>query len=169
MKILKIGAYEMPVYAALDAEQRYEPIGGEVILRAASGRGILQRTWKKTRIVTSGTGWLPSGLQALDFDVPHLVACIAAETVPAGVVSRQAILPAGRRSDAGHHPYGLAQLGNGQTIPSPVSLAGDLATVAEVAGAVGYQVGYYPLINCWLLQPTRSGPEPRWEIVAEEV
>ena len=169
MKLLKIGTFELPVYAGFDLTQRYEPIGGEGILRAVSGRGIMQRTWRKTRVVTSGSGWVPSGLQALDFDAQHAVACIAPETVPANPTTRQATLPATRRSDAGHVPYGLAQMANGQTVEAAVTLAGDVATVDAVGGAVRYQVGYYPLLTCWLLRPNRSGPNPSWELIAEEV
>lgn len=169
MKILKIGSFELPVYAAFDASQRYEPLGGEGILRACSGRGIPQRTWRKTRVVTSGGGWVPSGLQSLDFDAQHAVACIVPETIPANPATRQATLPATRRADAGHLPYGLAQLAGGQTLEATVTLAGDVATVAAVSGAVAYQVGYYPLLTCWILRPTRSGPEPHWELICEEV
>ncbi|MBL0307648.1 MAG: hypothetical protein IPQ25_16960 [Chitinophagaceae bacterium] len=169
MKILKIGAFELPVYASFDVTQRYEPIGGETILRAVSGRGILQRTWRKTRVVTSGGGWVPSGLQSLDFDSQHAVACIAPETIPADLATRQAELPVTRRSDADHVPYGLAQLPGGQTVAADVTLAGDIATVAAVTGAVAYQVGYYPLLTCWLLRPSRSGQDHSWELIAEEV
>lgn len=169
MKILKIGSFELPVYASFDATQRYEPMGGETILRAGTGRGILQRTWRKTRIVTSGGGWVPSGLQSLDFDAQHAVACIVPETIPAVFATRQATLPTTRRADAGHLPYGLAELTGGQTVAAGVTLAGHVATVDAVAGAVKYQVGYYPLLTCWLLRPQRSGPSPTWELVAEEV
>jgi len=169
VKLLKIGTFELPVYASFEVTQRYEPIGGETILRAVSGRGILQRTWRKTRVVTSGSGWVPSGLQSLDFDVQHAVACIAPETMPADSVTRQAELPVTRRSDAEHVPYGLAQLPGGQTVAAAVTLAGDIATVDAVTDAVAYQVGYYPLLTCWLLRPSRSGPDHSWELIAEEV
>jgi hypothetical protein len=171
LKILKIGStFELPAYAGLELTQRYEPMGGETILRAVSGRGIYQRTWRKTRIVTSGSGWVPSGLQTLDFDAQHAVACIVPETVPAVFATRQATLPATRRSDNGHTPYGLAELPGGRTIEVGVTVATNLATVDAVSGAVGYQVGYYPLLTCWLLRPSRSGPvDPGWELIAEEV
>lgn len=169
MKVLKIGSFELPVYASFDASQRYEPIGGEEILRAVSGRGIPQRTWRKTRVVTSGGGWVPSGLQSLDFDAQHAVACIVPETIPANPITRQATLPATRRADVGHVPYGLAQMPGGQTVAAAVTLAGNVATVDAVAGATAYQVGYYPLLTCWLRRPTRSGPDNRWELIAEEV
>lgn len=170
MKILKIGSsFDLPVYAGFDLSQRYEPLGGEVILRAGTGRGIKQSTWRKTRIITSGGGWVPDGIQSLDFTIQHALACIAPETVPAVFATRQATLPATRRTDSGHLPYGLAQLAGGQTVEAAATLAGNVATVAAVSGAVAYQVGYYPLLTCWINRPTRSGPAHSWEFIAEEV
>lgn len=170
MKILKIGSsFELPSCAGFDINQRYEPLGGEGILRAVSGRGIKQSTWQKTRITTSGNGWVPDGIQSLDFNAQHALACIVAETVPAVFSTRQATLPTTRRTDTGHIPFGLAQLADGQTVESPASVAANVATVTAVSGAVAYQVGYYPLLTCWINRPTRSGPEHSWEFVAEEV
>lgn len=169
MKILKIGDFELPAFAGLDLTQRYEPIGGETILRACSGRGIKQMTWQKLRVTTSGSGWVPAGLETLDFTAQQDLACIVPATVPADFTTRQATLPAARRSDDGHLPYGLAQMANGVTVASAVTLALDVATVAAVTGAVAYQVGYYPLLLCWINRPTRSGPGFSWEFVAEEV
>jgi hypothetical protein len=169
VKILKIGAFELPAYASFDLVQRYEPIGGETILRTISGRGIMQRTWRKTRVVTSGSGWVPSGIQSLDFETQQEVACIAPETVPADFATRQVEIPWVWRSDGGHLPYGLAQLPGGNTVGASVTMAGDVATVAAVAGAVAYQVGYYPVLTCWLLRPNRSNTDHAWELIAEEV
>lgn len=169
MITLKIGSFELPVYAGLDLTQNYEPIGGEEILRAVSGRGILQQTWRKTRIVTSGAGWVPPGLQTIDNSVQLAVYCIAPRTVPAVFSTRQATLPTTRRTDTDHLPYGLAQLSGGQTVIAAATLSGNVATVTAVSGAVAYQVGYYPLLTCWVKRPTESGPGFSWEFEAEEV
>lgn len=168
MKLFKVGGIELTVLASLDISQRYEPIGGETILRATNGRGILQRTWRKTRIVTSGAGWMPSGLQALDFDAQHVVSCVAPEIVSCDA-GGSADLPAGRRSDAGHSPYAMALLSGGRMQRATVSMSGHSGFVDPVAGAIGYQIAYYPEFTCWILRPSRSGPEPRWELIAEEV
>ena len=170
MKILKIGStFDLPLCAGFDIDQRYEPIGGETILRAGTGRGIKQMTWSKTRITTSGNGWVPDGIQSLDFTAQHTLACIVAETIPAVFSTRQATLPTTRRSDTGHIPFGLAQLADGQTVESAVSVTANVATVTAVSGAVAYQVGYYPSLTCWINRPTKSGPAHSWEFVAEEV
>lgn len=169
MKVLKIGDFVFPALASFDISQNYEPLGGETILRAGSGRGIFQQTWRKTRVVTSGNGWVPPGLDSIDNSVPLALACIKPRTVPANFATRQAVLPVARRADAGHVPYGLAQMPSGNTVMSPATLAGNAATVELVDGAVGYQVGYYPLLTCWVMRPRESDPGHAWEFVAEEV
>lgn len=169
MMILKVGTFELPVYAGLELTQRYEPIGGEDILRAVSGRGIFQQTWRKTRVITSGSGWAPPGLDAVANSGQLSLACVQPRTVPAVFATRQATLPTTRRADTGHIPYGLAQLSDGQTVLAAATLAGDVATVAAVSGAVAYQVGYFPLLTCWVRRPNESGPDFSWEFTAEEV
>ena len=66
MNTLIIGTLSIPTVAALDIDQAYEPLGGESIFRTVSGAGLKQSTWQRTRIVTSGRGWLPAGLDTLD-------------------------------------------------------------------------------------------------------
>lgn len=173
MPTLKIDAYELPILAGLQIQQSYELIGGEAVLRAMSGAGLKQETWKKLRVTTSGSGWIPGGLDSLDTAVTHVVGCIVPRVVPAVFVTRQATLPAARRSDAGHVPYGLAIMSDGQAALAAVTLAGNVATVAAVSGAVAYAVGYYPQITAWLMRPAIAGSPSEashdWEIVFEEV
>lgn len=169
---LKVGTLDIPLLAALDIEQTYAPIGGEALLRTVSGAGIKQMTWKKTRITTSGSGWLPAGLDNLNTAAQIALACIVPRTVPAVFATRQATLPAARRSDAGHLPWGIALLADGSPVATTASLAGNVATLAAVAGAVSYQAMYLPLISCWAMRPTDSGNRGdasyRWELVCEE-
>lgn len=167
MKTLYIGSFALPALAHLDLRQRYDPIGPESIRRAVTGRAIKQMTWEKTRITTSASGWVPSGLQSLDFRAQHLLKCIRSESIPAGVASRQATLPAGKyRTDAGHEPWGLAQMPSGDAVRCSVSLAGDVATASVVPSAVAYQIAFFPQFMVYLTRPPRD--EYNWELVAEE-
>lgn len=168
MIILKIDTFELPVFSSFDLAQRYEPIGGETILRTISGIGVKQMSYQKRRIITSGTGWVPSGLNGLDFSVTHDIGCVVPETLPADFSTRSVELPDTIRIDSGHVPYGLAQMPGGQTVECSVTVDDLVATAAEVSGAVAYQIAYYPLITCWLMRPTSSGPDHSWELVAEE-
>lgn len=172
MKLLKIGSVEIPQYATLDLEPVLSPIGGEYIRRTISGAGIKQSTWRKTRIMLSGGGWAPAGLDALDYTVQHAVALITPRAVNCNV-SREATLPAARRADTGYTPFGVAYLDNGGTATAAVVMVDNVATLDAVSGAIGYAAMYYPLINCWIFRPTESGSRGdasyRWELVAEEV
>mgnify|MGYP001329754764 FL=1 len=170
--ILKFGTLEIPLLAALDIEQTYPPIGGEALLRTVSGAGIKQMTWRKTRIVTTGSGWLPAGLDTLDTAATLAIACVVPRTVPAVFATRQATLPAARRSDSGHLPWGVAVMPDNSVIVTPATMAGNVATLDAVANAVSYKALYLPLITCWAMRPTDSGTPGdasyRLEITAEE-
>lgn len=173
MMMLKFGALEIQTLAALDIEQAYEPIGGEALLRSISGTGIKQMTWQKTRVTTSGNGWLPAGLESIDTSEPVELACVVPRSLPANLATRQATLPAARRNDAGCVPWGVAILADGGTVKTTATLVGDVATLAAVAGAVAYQAMYLPKISVWASRPTDSGTRGdasyRWQIVCEEV
>lgn len=169
----EIGSLVVRTIAGFDLQQSYEDIGPEALLRTVSGRGIKQTTYSKLRIVTSGNGWMPAGLQTLDRTQQHVVKCIQPRTVPAVFATRQATLPAGRRSDADATPWGYAIKADGSAVTSAVSMAGNVATVAAVADAVAYAVAYLPQVTCWINPPMDSGDMSaatyRWELVAEEV
>jgi hypothetical protein len=171
--ILQIGSFVLPVAAGLELQQNYEQIGGQGILRAVSGRGIKQRTFSKLRVRTSGSGWMPSGLEEIDEDAQHVMKCIAPRRMRANFTTRQATLPAGRRSDSGFTPFAFAELSGGRLVDCAVSLAGDVATAAAVSGAVAYHIHYYPQLTVFILSPTTSGnagdASYSWELIAEEV
>jgi len=170
---LLIGTVSIPLLASFDIDQQYQPIGGEAILRAVSGRGIKQMTYQRLRIQTSGAGWQPAGLAELDFTAQHVLGCVIPRGVPAVFATRQATLPAARRSDSGFTPFGTALLAGNAAVSTPVSLAGNVATCTAVAGAVAYRVNYYPAPTVWLMRPNESGNQSdasyRWELTAEEV
>ncbi len=173
MMTLKIGGLAIPLLAALDIEQSYEAIGGEAVFRTVNGTGIKQSTWKKLRVTTGGGGWIPAGLETLDVAQPLTLACILPRAVPADFATRQATLPAARRGDAGHTPWGLALLPDGGIAETQISLAGNVATLDAVTGAIAYQAMYLPQLTVWASRPRDSGNRGdasyRWELVCEEV
>lgn len=173
MRELKLGSLAIPLLAALDIEQSYEPIGGESIFRTGSGLGLKQATWAKTRITTSGSGWLPTGLETLNFNTQMVLSCIKPRRVPADFATRQATLPAARRSDAGCTPWGIALMPDDSAVQTSVSLVGHVATLGAVAGAVSYEALYLPQFTVWAFRPTDSGNRSdasyAWQLICEEV
>lgn len=169
----QLGAFVMPLVAGFDVDQSYENIGGESIFRAISGTGIKQMTYSKTRVKTSGSGWIPSGLEALDYSAQMVLKCIVPKGVPAVFATRQATLPAARRSDTGFVPFGTAIFADGRHVTTPATMAGNVATLTAVTGAVAYQVNYFPQLTVWAMKPNGSGTlsdaSYQWELIAEEV
>lgn len=170
---LQLGNFKVPVIAGFDVDQQYEPMGGESIIRAVNGRGIKQMTYHRLRVITTGSGWLPSGLESLDFTAQHVLRCVVPRGIPAVFATRQATLPAARRSDTGFLPFGAAIMPDGSAVKAAVTLVGHVATVDSVSNAIEYRVSYYPELTVWAMRPKSSGSltdaSYRWELTCEEV
>jgi hypothetical protein len=80
----------------------------------------------------------------VDWSSPQIVSCI--EPLAMTSAGRVFTLPAGRRSDSGYTPYGLAYAGE-LWVETPVTLVGDEATLDEVTGATAYQARWYPRLT----------------------
>ena len=174
----ELGGIRVAIEAALNFSQTYEPLGGTARLRLMSGAAVQQVWWRRLRTVLTGDGWWPPGLDGLDYDGPLTLLCAQPRTLQAA--SNVLTLPAARRSDAGYTPQGYAvvrgqsaQVGGGDLVATPLALAGDVATLDVVAGAVGYQVAYWPALTVVADPPTVSGDVAtathRWTLTAEEV
>lgn len=170
--MLEIGGLVVRLDSGFDLDQQYEYLGGESVMRAMSGRGIKQQTWSKLRVTTSGSGWAPAALDSLDYSAQMTLKCIVPIGVFANPATRQATLPAARRSDASHEPFAWAYTSSGR-VPTPVVLVGDTATCDAVAGAQAYQVMYYPSLVVYAMRPRHSGSlgeaSYAWELICEEV
>lgn len=169
--MLEIGGLVIHAECGFDIDQAYEYLGGESVMRAMNGRAIKQQTWSKLRVVTSGSGWAPACLDSLDYAAQMVLKCV----IPTGIfsnASRQAILPAGRRSDAEHFPFAWAYTPSGRVM-TPISISGNVVTCDAVPGAISYQVMYYPQITVYAMRPTHSGNSGdasyAWKLVCEEV
>lgn len=171
--IFELGPLVIPSIAGFELSQQYQPLGGESIFRAISGRGIKQMSYDKLRVVTSASGWIPAGLESLDYQAQHVLKCVIPRRIVADPVTRQATLPTARRSDAGHDPFAIAMMDSGRAVRTSMSLAGNLATVDAVSSAVGYAVLYLPQLTVWAMRPNTSGDAGtatyRWELTCEEV
>jgi len=174
----EIGGLKVAVESALEFSQTYEPIGGRSRLRTMGGGAVQQVWWSKQRTVLSANGWWPPGLDGLDYDGPLTLLCAVPRTVQAA--GNVIALPSARRTDAGYTPQGYAivrgqspQVGGGDLVPTTLGLAGDVATLGTVAGAVGYHVAYWPALTVLADPPTVegdvTGAAHRWSLTAEEV
>lgn len=167
---LTINGLRMPLRIGAQIQQSYEDIGGYTLLRLGAGVAVPQQTWRKLRTTLSVQGIAPPGLAAIDWTQPVTLGCVATHSTQS--VSNIINIPTARRADAA--PYGWAVMPDGLLRPTPVAVAGDIATLAPVAGAAGYQVLWYPLLTVYAVAGVQTsydavGAVAGWELVAEEV
>lgn len=166
---LTIDGIRLPLAVAGVISQTYEDFGGLGLLRLGLGAAVHQEVWRKTRTTLSASGLIPPGLAAVDWTAAHPLGCVAPRSIQAA--SNVITLPAARRTDAA--PYGFAVDVTGLLRPVGVSVAGNTATLAVWAGAVSYQVLYYPLLTVRAPAGVRveydaAGAAAGWELVFEE-
>jgi hypothetical protein len=133
----------------------------------ASGRGLRQTYWLKTRSVISGQGILPPGLAALDLSVPITVACPRAQSIASQANS--ILLPASRRTDV--TPQGWAFV-NGLPKRTSLSMNNHTANLGAINGADYYLVQYHPQILGFVdlkVSEDRTQSQTSWDITIEEV
>lgn len=168
---LILGGVSVPMTAALDLSQTYEPIGGSTLLRMASGAAVKLTHWQKLSTQLSGGGWIPAGLQDLDYSAPLTLSCIAPRAVLSA--TNTATLPAARRTDSGAEPYAFALLVDGTPVNTTCSVVGNAATAGAVTGAARYVFNYYPELSVYATPPQESfdaaAGSLNWTLTAEEV
>ena len=164
-----INGLPLPLRIGAEVQQTYEDFGGYAVLRLGAGAAIAQQSWRKLRTTLSGTGITPPGLAGIDWSAPVTLGCAAGRSIQAA--ANVITIPSARRTDA--PPYGWAVTPSGLLQPTPVTLAGNVATLAPVAGAVAYQVVWYPLLSVYAMEGVRvsydaAGAVASWELVCEE-
>lgn len=166
---LTINGLRMPLAVAGQITQEYEDIGAFTLLRLGAGAAVHQESWRRTRTTLSASGLLPPGVAQRNWASPFALGCVAPRSAQA--VGRVFTLPVARRSDA--PPYGFAVDATGLLHPTAVSVVGDTATLAAVAGAESYQVLWYPLLIVHApagprVQYDAAGAVAGWELSCEE-
>lgn len=165
--MFQIGGLVCPLLSHLDFTQSYEQLAARVTLRAASGAGFRQTRWTRLKTTLQGGGWLPAGLSALDLSQPLELWCAAPRAIASPAAS--IALPAFRQDMA---VFGVAVLAGGESVETPVTVAGASANLEPVAGAVGYQISYWPVLTVFA-ELTESGDlaagNYQWSLSCEEV
>ena len=175
MSYLVLGGIAVPIDCFAKFDQRYEELLGaaSALLRMMDGSLFKQTGWngnKKLKVITTGEGWAPLALTALDFSNPLVLKCANPRSITnaSNVIS----VPAARRSDADYLPVGLAIV-NQQLVETPLVLIGDTATLTIVENATAYRVNYWPEINVFINEPpegwNKSSNSHSWSFEALEI
>jgi hypothetical protein len=166
----QLGGVSIPIQAGLEFSQTYEPIGGSVLHRMQSGRAVKQTHYKKFRTSLSGQGWVPAGLDGLEYSEPLILKCAAPRSVSSE--SYEILIPSTRRNDPTFEPKGYA-LVKGHLIETNIIMQEDTAILDPVRYALSYQVHYYPEILVFAESPQVqshiTGAEFSWSLTCEEV
>ena len=144
MSFFEIDGVTVPLQSVVDFTQGYEDFGSSVVHRMMNGDGKQQYNWSKIKTTLSGRGWIPAGLDGVDFSGSVLLKCAAHKTITSA--SNVIVLTADRRSDTDFEPRGYAIVA-GNRVDTTISLPVNTATLGVVAGATSYQVEYFPQIS----------------------
>jgi hypothetical protein len=120
-----------------------EPIGGEASVRLSDGALVSMTHWEKTSgTISSGSAWMPPGLDGLDYTQPlELRSTQVANVVGAGLIHSLTSTP---RPDV--TPWGQALIGD-KWIDTACSVVDGVATLTAVSGATLYQVCWMPVYS----------------------
>lgn len=169
----ELGGVSIPYEAHLGIKQTYGTVQASTWppIRMSDGSARVQSSWgNKLKTTITGDGWMPAAWSGLDFNQPMLLKCAGGRAIgsPVNAIS----IPSARRTESFYQPHGYAIV-DGKKVESPVSMAGDTATITTVAAATAYGVIYYPEIMVYA-KPVDSDADLGaatygWVIEAEEI
>jgi hypothetical protein len=180
----ELGGIKVSPQGALTFDQTYAVEESATVTRLAGGGAIKDTAWEKLAVTTTGTGRFPPGLAGLDYSQPLLMRCSAPREVSSA--SNVIVLPAARRVDADFVPqaYALLLPAGDDALTGPRwepatidSIVTNTATITPVAGALQYQVWYWPELTVFASrpqvdhrgQPAGAARPYSWTLEAREV
>lgn len=131
--------------------QSDSPVLGESLVRLALGSLVKMSHFKKAGGSISGSGWMPPGLDGLDYDHQLELRLTAHESI-SGVGLVYALTGTPRPDVA---PWALALVGD-ELESASCTLSGSSVTVAPVAGASRYYVQWMPVYTVFANKPVKS-------------
>ncbi|MDZ4334274.1 MAG: hypothetical protein U1A62_11475 [Pseudomonas sp.] len=146
-------------------------MGGIARARMSLG-GLVQMThWSgKASGTISGQGWMPPGLDGLDYTQPLEFLSLQPESITGTALA--VVLNSTPRGDQA--PWALA-LVEGEWLPTPCVLDGDLVTITAVTDAVLYTVSWLPKYMVFASRPSKNlstggaSAVHGWSITWEEI
>ena len=165
-----LGGVEIVMHAGVP-EQSDAPVVAETIVRMGQGGGVKLTHFRKAGGSISGRGWMPPGLDGLDYSQPLELRLTKQQSInqatPSGIV-----LTSTPRDD--YAPWAQALVGR-EWVPTAVDISGLLATVTPVVGATQYSVQWMPRFWVFASKPVQqmsaadSTAPHGWSLAWEEV
>lgn len=163
--LLTLGGIPIPPEAGAPDQSR-DPIQGATVLRMSDGAAVKMTHWSgKASGEISGSGWIPLGLEGLDYSQPLELQLTQPRSIAQS--GRNFVLPAACRPD--REPWGSALVA-GRWRPVPCTRAGLNVTLGAASDATLYMVQWMPLYSVFADPPqeTMSGVHG-WTLNWQEV
>ena len=145
---------------------RYGYVGGRTDVTLSGGKPVPMRSFDKRLITISGSGWVSTGLDALNWDAYHTLQCAVPLRVSGSGTTLT--LTADSRPDEPVQAHALV----GDTwVPTAVSMAGRVGTITPVTGATLYTLTWYPqfTVLCEPPEEDYGGGAVGWQLICREV
>lgn len=161
---LMLGGITVPPHAGTP-DVSYAEAGGATDVTLAGGATVRMRHWRKELITISGTGWMSTGLDALDWDAQHTLRCPKPKRM--ATTGTSVTLTSDPRPDV---PVGAHALVGKSWVPTPVTRSGRAVTITPVPGASQYSVYWYPQFTVLVTPPTEENAgDVSWQLICREV
>lgn len=149
-------------------DHSYSQEAGWTDVRLSGGSLVRMAHWGKETITISGSGWMGTGFDGLDFTQPQELRCTQPKTVTGNSLSYT--LTSTPRPDV--EPWAIALVGD-QWVNTGVSVSNKTATVIAVTGASTYRVSWMPVYTVLVSPPSESMESSvasyAWSFSAREV
>lgn len=165
MTQLVLGGIAVALHAGAPDVQ-YGYAGGATDVVLSDGRPVRMRHWNKRLITITGSGWMATGLDALDWDAEHELL----SPVPLRVSGTGPALALTADSRPDVAATALALVGEDWR-PTGVTVSGRSAMVTSVTGATLYTVAWFPkfAVLCDPPDDDYSAGTVTWQLICREV
>lgn len=128
-----------------------EAIGGSSVLRLSGGAGVKQQHWERMAGSVSGSGWIPPGLDGLDYSQPLELRSTQVNAIHGA--GPTFTIPGTPRPDV--LPWADALVGD-QWVSVSCSVVDGVATVGTAASATLYRVCWMPVYSVFANKPAKT-------------
>lgn len=149
-----------------------EPLSGKARVRMGNGAAVQMTHWSgKCSGTIAGAGWMPPGLDGLDYSQPLELLTVQQETIT-GTANAVAL---SREPRADHAPWALALVGGRDWLETPCVVAAGVATATPVPGATLYSISWFPKITVFAELSSKgvsrgnNATPHSWSVTFEEV
>lgn len=162
---IELGGIPLDIRAG-EVVETDSPITASVIVRMGLGSGIQLTHWSRAAGSLRGSGgWIPPGLDGLDFSQPLELKL----TNPESITGPGPVFTLHSDARADKAPWAYAEV-QGEWVPVACVASGRSVSVAVVPGAVRYRVHWMPCYRVFAKKPPRDRSRSfDWTIEWEQI